>query len=211
MIFGKSLRKSIKLMAILLAVFATAAAVATAAPQKALAAGCGVQSTSPSGAATDVYLSADLTCDNISVAHKCVTMGGNNGIFALECADIYVSYTPDSFDVYGVGEYYCQGPDGYARCDSMSVDQVLLTDTGEYGHPGGNYTCSGSSCAAARATVDTYHYTGSLVTSAGACIPEGMITQDLGTNSITVPTLPEGTTITYPSGMVSGGVWVCFQ
>lgn len=157
MIFGKSLRKNIRLMAIVLAVHATAVAVATMAPQNALASGCGVQSTSPSGAATDVYLPADETCYNIPVAHKCVTMGGNSGIFAIECADIYVSYTPNSFDAYGLGEYYCQGSDGYARCDSMSVDQVLFTDSGEYGHPGGNYTCSGSSCATTRAKVDIYY------------------------------------------------------
>jgi hypothetical protein len=135
-------------------------------------------------------------------------MGGNGGVLADECADIYISYTPGGFDIYGDGEYYCQGPDDYARCDAMSVDEVLSTDPagGQYGHPGGDYTCSGSSCPTGRALVATYHYSASMVVTSGECIPNGVGVY-LTPNSITVP---DGTKVTYPE-VPGTGIRICFN
>jgi hypothetical protein len=102
----------------------------------------------------------------VNLSHYCVSMGpSSGGITAIECADIDMNYTPTSFDIYGVGEYYCQGASGYATCNAMDVDQVMYVENimtgnlGTCGHPGGYYTCSGN-CATQRALVSTYHFTG---------------------------------------------------
>lgn len=82
----------------------------------------------------------------------------------------------------------------------MSVDQafefgVLGSKPGGasiYGHPGGNYTCSGSGCPSGsssttgRAWVDTYHFSGTLGQGGGAC-SYIMVTAATLSNSITVP------------------------
>jgi len=185
MIFRKPLRRASRLLAALLVVLGMAAAITTVTTQHAFAATCGVESTD--GLGTE-YLAHGLTCDNVPLSHVCTVMGGNGGVNAIECTDLYISYTPGGYDVYGVGEYYCQSTAGYSQCAAMSVDQAMYnTLGGVYGHPGGNYTCTGSSCATQRALVDTYHDTGSAVITSGYCLPFSSYVESISSNTITVP------------------------
>jgi hypothetical protein len=203
-------RKGSRLLVALLAALAMAATITTATPQRALAATC---TATPANAYSTVYVTAGLTCYGVGLQHACLSMGASGGITAIECADIDMNYTPDSFAIYAVGEYYCQGPSGYATCDAMHVNQVLYTDdpgiVGTYGHPGGYYSCSGN-CATQRALVDTYHYTGDYA-SQGDCTLYHLYVKN-SDNSIT---LPDGVMVTHgaddPDTSVDSDIGVCFS
>jgi hypothetical protein len=201
------LKKGSRLLVALLAALGMAATIATATPQRALAATC-----KPTTSGATVYLPAGLTCYGVGLSHYCVSMGASGGITAIECADIDMNYTPTGFDIYGVGEYYCQGASGYATCDAMHVDQVLYAEdfltghVGTYGRPGGYYSCSGN-CTTQRALLSTYHFTGSLTIVQSACIGDFLYVEN-SANSIT---LPDGVTVTHAAVQPGPGVsYVCF-
>jgi hypothetical protein len=199
-------RKGSRLLVALLAALGMAATIATAAPQPALAATC-----TPITSGGTVYVTAGLTCYGVGLSHHCVSMGASGGITAIECADIDMNYTPTSFDIYGVGEYYCQGPSGYTTCKAMHVNQVLYAQDyytghlGTYGHPGGYYSCSGN-CTPQRALVSTYHFTGGPA-SQNSCVPAIVYVQN-SANSIT---LPDGVTVTHTVVQPGPGITqICF-
>jgi hypothetical protein len=153
------------------------------------------------------------TCASKVIAHDCINMGGNGGTSALECADIYMTWNSSAIEAWGEGEYYCQGSAGYGQCAAMSVDQVFYWDANttsqsQFGHPGGNYTCSGGGCpAGGRALVSTYHYSGSQSTAPAECtVP--IIAKTEASNSITVP---DGDKITDPNVASTPLISVCFS
>jgi hypothetical protein len=202
------------------------ASVSAASGQHALALSC-----TPSPPTTETVEGEKVTtltftfgaaCDNVQVDHQCADIGNHGGVHAIECADIYASFSTANLNLWGDGEYYCQGPFGYKPCAAMSVDQVFEFGVlgsnphgvSTYGRPGGNYTCSGSGCASGstvttgRAWVDTYHFSGSLGQAGGTC-SYVMITGAEITNSITVT---DGTKISGASNpAISRYMQICFE
>lgn len=210
------------LSALLLAC-AMVAALSAAAPQRALAsASCAVQ-TKGKLQIDGQYVTQVMapltggTCASQVVAHSCVNMGASGGVSAIECADIDMTWNSSALEVWGGGEYYCQGSSGYVRCAAMSVDQVFYWDAnttvqGVYGHPGGNYVCSGSSCPGGstqdtgRAWVSTYHYSGSQSTAQENCTFP-IIAKAESSNLITVP---DGVTMATAPPAATPLISVCF-
>jgi len=198
-------RRSARIPLALFFIVGMTLAASAATQQRALASSCAAESAGTitifGQKQTDLIIPSNTTCYNVVLEHVCKVMGGNGGVEAIECADIDASWTYGQIEVWGEGEYYCQGSDGYARCAAMSVDQLMKTNEGaidgegtgteQYGHPGGNYTCSGSSCSTARAMVSTYHFTYD-----GNDTAYAIVNADDATNSITVP---DGDKITDPS------------
>jgi hypothetical protein len=220
MTFKKPSRRAARLLLALLFASAMVVAVSATTPQRALAATqCSVQNDGIEqidGQYVTVMLAKPLTgvtCANQVIAHDCITMGGNGGVSAIECADVDMTWSSSAIEAWSVGEYYCQNPDGYTQCAAMSVDQVFYWDanTGSqaaYGHPGGDYTCSDGGCpAAGRALVDTYHYSGSQSTAPDDCtVP--IIAKTEAANSIIVP---DGDKITNPKVASTPLMVVCFS
>jgi hypothetical protein len=216
--FKKSAGRAARLALALLFACGMVVAASAATPQRALAASCAVRTGGTlliDGQYVTQVVASPLagTCASQVIAHDCVNMGGNGGIAAIECADIYMTWNSSAIEAWGEGEYYCQGASGYAQCSAMSVDHVLYwcANTGSqsaYGHPGGDYTCSGGGCpAGGRAKVSTYHYTGSQSTAPAECtVP--IIAKTEASNSITVP---DGDTITDPDFASTPLISVCFS
>jgi hypothetical protein len=215
--------KTVRILLALVFIVGMTAAFSAATEQHALALSCnpGITTTKPIDGVkvTTLTYTFGATCYNDPVDHQCVDMGGHGGVDAIECADIEMSFSPTGLNVWGVGEYYCQGPFGYKQCAAMSVDQVFYfgafgsdpNGVSTYGHPGGYYTCSGSGCPTnptPRAMVGTYHFSGSLGQAGGTC-SYIMFTSDEVANSITVP---DGTKITDPiSPATTRNMQVCFE
>jgi hypothetical protein len=162
------------------------------------------------------------TCSSQEIDHQCTDLGNDDLIHAIECADIWMSSSAANINLWGEGEYYCQGPFGYKQCAAMSVDQVFEfgvlgsspNGVSTYGHPGGNYTCSGGGCPSgttattARAWVDTYHFSGSLGQAGGTC-SYIMVAGAETSNSIT---LPDGKKIPGASNpAITRYMQVCFE
>jgi hypothetical protein len=197
-------RRAARLLLALVLVAGAMLAFSAAPQQHALALSCspGITRTGTVGGqpVTTLVYTFGATCYNVQVDHRCTDIGNHDSVHAIECADIWMSFSTANINLWGEGEYYCQGPFGYKQCAAMSVDQVfefgvLGSKPGGvsvYGHPGGNYTCSGSGCPSgttpttARAWVDTYHFSGSLGQAGGTC-SYIMVTGAENTNSITVP------------------------
>ncbi|HUN30464.1 MAG TPA: hypothetical protein VMU95_00475 [Trebonia sp.] len=221
MTLKKPSRKVARLLLALAFVVGITVSFSAATTQHALALSCSPGSSSTSTVdgqtVTTLTYTFGATCSNVEVDHQCADLGNHSSIHAIECADIYMSFSTSNLNLWGVGEYYCQGPFGYEQCAAMSVDQafefgVLGTDpsgTGVYGHPGGDYTCSGSGCpAGGRALVDTYHFSGTLAQAGGTC-SYVMLTASEVTNSITVP---DGTKISGSSNpAITRYMQVCFE
>jgi len=56
--------------------------------------------------------------------HSCVVIGTlPNGNQAAICADIELQLVPDGVEVWGEGEYYCQGPD--RQCNGIHADNNM--------------------------------------------------------------------------------------
>jgi hypothetical protein len=216
--FREPSRTAVRLLLALLLISGMVVAVTAAAPQRSLAASCTVKTGGTllidGQYVTQVIASPFAgTCANQVIAHDCINMGGNGGVSAIECVDIYMTWNSSAIEAWSEGEYYCQGTSGYARCAAMSVDQVFDWDANTssqraYGHPGGYYTCRGSGCpSGGRAWVDTYHYSGSQSTAAGHCtVP--IIAKAEAANSITVP---DGDKITVPKAASTPLISVCFS
>lgn len=211
-------RRAARLLLALLLASGVVAAASAAAPQRALAASCSVKTGGTmliDGQYVTQVIASPLagTCANQVIAHNCINMGGNGGVAALECVDIYMTWNSSAIEAWSEGEYYCQSSAGYAPCSAMSVDQVFYWDanTGSqqaFGHPGGYYTCGGGSCpSGGRAWVDTYHYSGSQSTAPAECtVP--IIAKAEAANSITVP---DGDKITSTAVASTPLISVCFS
>jgi hypothetical protein len=155
------------------------ASMSAATQGSALAAGCALQpnNIAPNG-----------NCFTQNLAHVCERISpASNADQAIICTDIYASWTAASvtssgrFDVWGTGEYYCQGAS--QQCKGMNVKNSLAiwayatqTPEGPVSGPifpdsptdtesSNSYTCSTTSCpittsASTRVYVSTTHYTG---------------------------------------------------
>lgn len=222
----KPSRRATRLLLVLVFIVGMTIFFSAATGQHALALSCSPGSTTTGTVdgetVTTLHYTFGATCNTVEVDHQCVDMGSHGSVDAIECADVYMSFSPSNLNLWGEGEYYCQGPFGYKQCAAMSVDQVLYfgvlgsdpNGVGTYGHPGGYYTCSGSGCPSAtsptnqRAKVATYHFSGSLGQAGGTC-SYIMITLDEAANSITVP---DGTRITHSSNSATTRyMQVCFE
>jgi hypothetical protein len=219
--FNGTSRRAARILLTLLFASGMLVAASAAAPQRALAASCSVNTGGTllidGQYVTQVIASPFAgTCANQVIAHDCINMGGNGGVSAIECVDIYMTWNSSAIEAWSEGEYYCQGS-GYARCAAMSVDQVFYWNANTssqraFGHPGGYYTCSGSGCPSGntattgRAWVDTYHYSGSQSTAVAHCtVP--IIARAEAANSITVP---DGDKISVPKAASTPLISVCF-
>jgi hypothetical protein len=57
-------------------------------------------------------------------AHSCVAIGTlPNGNQAVVCSDIELQPVPGGVEVWGEGEYYCQGPD--VQCNGIHADNTM--------------------------------------------------------------------------------------
>jgi hypothetical protein len=199
MALKKSSRRLARILLALAFVAGMTVSFSAATGQRALAVSCGpgisTTSTVDGQTVTTLIYPFNATCVNEPVDHQCADIGNHGGVHAIECADIYMSFSAANINLWGEGEYYCQGPFGYKQCVAMSVDQVFEfgvlgsnpDGVGTYGHPGGSYTCGGGSCpASGRAWVDTYHFSGSLGQAGGTC-SYIMVAAAVLANSITVP------------------------
>jgi hypothetical protein len=77
---------------------------------------------------------------------KAIGTSTNGGTSAVECADIYVN-TPTSSgwaDIWGEGEYYCQGQ--HPQCLGMNVENSIVVSSSTFGPPdtesSGNFKCN---------------------------------------------------------------------
>jgi hypothetical protein len=157
------------LLLALLVVIGSTVSVSLGTQQSALAAGC-----DPTGNAMSGYYFPVATCYTYQVAHLCEVIGTlpANGNQAVVCTDIYTAWStnedPETFDIWGDGEYYCQGPS--EQCKGMNVKNTLDVSAGTVAIGDGNpsesessptYTCSTTSCPnGAREKVATTHYMG---------------------------------------------------
>jgi hypothetical protein len=100
-------------------------------------------------------------CKNVEIpaSHICAAIDNGatvNGVKAIQCADIYVSNDdtndPPTYpwaDIWGEGEFYCQGPNGYVHCGGMNVNVGMSYAIFLGGHAGvgttlprRNYKCN---------------------------------------------------------------------
>jgi hypothetical protein len=100
-------------------------------------------------------------------AHSCVAIGTlPNGNQAVVCSDIELQLVPDGVEVWGEGEYYCQGPDVQCNGIHANNNMTFITVSGfppVVGTVQNNpYQCSTTACPNAappnnRALVSTPH------------------------------------------------------
>jgi hypothetical protein len=168
-IIRKPVSKGVRLLAAALFVLGVMVSVSAATQSAALAAGC-----SPSG---NNYPTAN--CYNYSVSHVCEEISpSGDADQANICTDIYTSWTQasatssGSFDIWGVGEYYCQGAS--AQCkgingqNSLAISEVA-GGSGSFSESSRDYTCSTTACPdGGRAQVATAHLTGTIPSAIGA-------------------------------------------
>lgn len=139
-----------------------------AGPGSALAAGC-----APSGGQFP-----NGNCYNYVVSHVCEQISpSSNADQADICTDIYASWTQasstgeGSLDIWGEGEYYCQGSSGQCKGihaeNTISVTADKFTGNQEvpvtYSESSIDYTCSTTACPdGSRAMLGTTHYTSTI-------------------------------------------------
>jgi hypothetical protein len=128
-------------------------------------------------------------CYTVPVAHKCEAIGTlGNGNQAVVCSDIYTSYDTTHFEIWGTGQYYCQGP--AVQCKGIHAGNTLVItlslDAIANGNPEPNnplgspsYQCSTTSCPnGGHVQLSTGHYgaakgAGAFCIGAQATIPAG--------------------------------------
>ena len=175
MTFMKPAPRGSGLLLSLLFVIGSTVSVSLGTQQSALAATSGC---APTGDAMSGYYFPVATCSTYPVVHLCEVIGtlSANGNQALVCTDIYTSWAtnvdPATFDIWGDGEYYCQGASG--QCKGMNVKNTLDVSPGavalEEGNPSESesslsYTCGGAtSCPnGKRVFLATTHYAGDVL------------------------------------------------
>lgn len=97
----------------------------------------------------------------VPISHKCAQVGSAAGSeTADECADVTVTDNSSAAQLWGTGEFYCQGPSD--KCDEMSV-KVGVSVTNENGQSiastaySSTYVCTSGCPNGGRALVSTSH------------------------------------------------------
>lgn len=179
-------RGGVRLLLLMSLVIGSLAGVSLAAQQPAMAAaGCaGIP-----GGNGDLLFHAAGPCYTVPVAHKCEAIGTlGNGNQADICTDIYTSYDTTRYEIWGTGEYYCQGPSvqckgihaGNTMTITLSLDAIANGDPDPHNpYTSPSYECSTTSCPNGdRAKLSTGHYGttkggGAFCVGAQATIPTG--------------------------------------
>lgn len=112
--------------------------------------------------------------ERIPAAHHCMIVGISNdgSTEGVECADIYVTDTADATQIWGEGEYYCQG--SHPQCLGMrvtvwvSVNAVAYIGSVPATSVEGTYSCTTSCPNGGQADVSTTHVGPNLV-GRGTC------------------------------------------
>ena len=118
---------------------------------------------------TDIWI-IPYGCSAVVIppSHKCqifnlipVNFGGL--LEAIQCVDVYATNVSGHQEVWGEGEFYCQGE--YVQCQGMNVNvDFSYTDNPANGNvtvPLRNYKCNGSGCPdGGRALISTQHSPG---------------------------------------------------
>ena len=89
------------------------------------------------------------------VMHKCEVIGtAPNGNQAVVCSDINAAAVAGGFELWGTGEYFCQGPS--VQCAGIRASNNLLTPDGSFGNR--PFVCLTTACPnSGRAMVSTTH------------------------------------------------------
>jgi hypothetical protein len=101
----------------------------------------------------------------VGVAHQCETIGtASNGNQAVVCSDINATPVAGGTEIWGTGEYFCQGPS--VRCAGISSSNNLtVLGFGTMGTA--PFHCSTTGCPnGGRAEVSTTHF----FVGAGTCV-----------------------------------------
>jgi hypothetical protein len=115
--------------------------------------------TSPSAGVFYVYY-GQSSCV-VPISHKCMQVGSAAGSeTADECADISVNNTGSSVQIWGTGEFYCQGASG--KCDEIDVTVGASATDENAGspvtvHTPSPYVCTSGCPNGSRADVSTAH------------------------------------------------------
>lgn len=93
----------------------------------------------------------------IGIAHQCETIGtAPNGNQAVVCSDINDTRVPGGIEVWGTGEYFCQGPS--VQCAGISASNNLLGTNPTFSVGNTPYQCRTTACPnGGRAMVSTQH------------------------------------------------------
>jgi hypothetical protein len=99
----------------------------------------------------------------VAGAHVCAYVGPSTGAStAVECTDIYVTNNSSATEMWGEGEFYCQG--SHPQCLGMNVNVGLSQTNEDNGSivtgPAQNYKCNpgvGACPTSGRAMVSTGH------------------------------------------------------
>jgi hypothetical protein len=87
----------------------------------------------------------------------------SNGNQAVVCNDINKAATAGGFELWGTGEYFCQGPS--VQCKGIHASNSLITSFGDAQSPA--FSCSTTACPnGGRAMVSTAH----VFVPAGFCV-----------------------------------------
>jgi hypothetical protein len=219
-VFKKPMSRGIRLFAALLIAMATIVSISAASQGRALAASCAPGWTgSEVQNGTTLDFPVAVSCSNYPISHVCDDMGSSGGVHAIECEDIYISWNNSSYNIYSVGDYYCQSAVGKVPCAAMNVSQLLWEGAGaslsdQTGVLPKSYSCtaSASTCpgdlgqTAPEAQVASPHLTGTTPTN--QCIGEIVAGINHAANKITVA---DGSVETDSSALSTPFYEVCFD
>jgi hypothetical protein len=149
--------RSLRFLLSLLVVLAGAVSISLATPHAAQAATC------VSGSGTSFSVSRGCASQRIPGAHVCANVGPSSGATtAVQCSDLYATDTSSGVELWGEGEFYCQGAS--PQCAGMNVNigfSYTDVDTGaEVTGDARNYKCNptvGACPNGGQAAVATLH------------------------------------------------------
>jgi hypothetical protein len=164
--------KGVRLLLALFLVVATTAFALVVVEHTAQAATCAAQKE-----ANGYHIPNGCSSVPIPAAHHCMVVGTSNDgtTQGVECADLYATNSAQNeFDVWGEGEFYCQG--SHPRCLGMNVE-VWFSITVAGIHPAtttnGTYKCNTTSPACpngGQAAIATTHWQGFGPVPANYCV-----------------------------------------
>lgn len=172
----------IRMLCVLVCALGMAVPVTAALPATARAASCLSQA-----ANGDWHIAYGCNSVLIPASHACKQTGeisDSHGVTTTdECADLAVTNVSGATQIWGVGEFYCQG--AFTQCQQMQVsvwvDVYRISDGLDTWSPYRIYTCSGGGCpSGGRAMVSTAHIT----TSRGVCYTSGAVDPIDGSNAL---------------------------
>jgi hypothetical protein len=155
--------RSLRFLLSLLVVLAGAVSISVATPHAAQAATPPPPPPCVSGSGTSFTVHRGCASQRIPGAHACANIGPSTGATtAVQCADLYATDTTGGVELWGEGEFYCQGAS--PQCAGMNVNigfSYTDLDTGaeSTGNPR-NYTCNptvGACSNGGKAEVSTAH------------------------------------------------------